>query len=107
MIEHQHQVIGIPVTMGSLANGAYTAIVAFEGSIGQAMACPGNNPIDMTHQHVVELNEGLETRPVEQAAPPLKELPHALFRRVGPRVSELLLEQIGLEQAAVHGQELH
>src|SRR5690348_8896172 len=107
MIEDQHQVIWITIAMRSLADGTYTAVVAFEGSVGQPVAGPSNDAIDMTHQHVVEPDERGEPRPVEQLAPSLEELAHALLGRVGPSVLELLLEQVGLEQAAIHGQQLH
>src|SRR5918911_671600 len=105
MIEHQHQVIGIAIAVSALADSADSAVVAFKSYVGQPVPCPGDDAVDMTHQHVVERDERGEPRPVEQSAPSNEEVAHTLLGRVGPRVLELLLEQPGLEQAMVHAQQ--
>ena len=56
--------------MRSLADGADSAVVALQG-VGQAIAPPGNDAVEMTYQHVVELDERGEPRPVERLAPAL------------------------------------
>ena len=48
---------------------------------------------------------GCEPRPVKQLAPSREELAHALLSRIGLHVLELLLEQVGPEQTAVHEQQ--
>ena len=85
MVEDQHQVVGIAVAVRAVANGADSAVVAFEGSVGQVVACPGDHTIDVPHQHVVELDEWGEPRPVEQSAPSFEEFAHTFLRGVGVR----------------------
>src|SRR5262245_22993871 len=93
--------------MCTLADGSDAAVVALKGGVGHAVACPGDDAVDMAHQHVVEVDERSDPRPVEQGAPSAEERAHPLLGGVGPGVLELLLEQVGLEQAAVHDQQRH
>src|ERR1044071_4955630 len=61
--------IGIAIAMCTLADGPDSAVVPLEGGVRQAMASPGHHTVDMAHQHVVEVDERGEPRPVQQLAP--------------------------------------
>ncbi len=82
MTVHRHQAVEIAVAMCALADGTNTGVVAFEGRVGQMVACPGDHAVDVAHHQVVERDERREPRPVEQATPSLEEDAHPLLCRV-------------------------
>lgn len=81
-----------------------SSVVALQRGVGRSVPRPGDHAVRVAHQHGVELDERRrESRPVQEPPPPGEERAHALLGRVGPRVLELLLEQVRLEQPPVHG----
>src|SRR5690606_29919908 len=89
----------------SLADVPDPCVVAFERGVGEPVRGPGDHAVHVAHQHLPELDEGLQPGPVKRLAPAHQESPHALLGRVGPGVLELLLEYVGSEQVAVLRQE--
>src|SRR5437868_13571798 len=102
MIEHEHEVVGIAVASSTLAESADAAVVAFDCRVGEPVLGPRGDTIDVAPEHLPEPDEWFEPRPVEQAAPAHQELAHAARSRIGPGMFELLLEDVGPEEAPVH-----
>jgi hypothetical protein len=40
MIEHEHEVVGVAVAAGALAESAHAAVVAFERGVGESVLRP-------------------------------------------------------------------
>jgi hypothetical protein len=73
--------------------------------VGETKPGPGDDPIDVAHEHLPEFDERLQSRPVEQAAPADEEGAHPPLGRVRPGVLELFLGDVGAEEPAVEHQE--
>src|SRR3990172_832141 len=106
LLDFEEEVFVVPVAPAPTQHRTDVAVDRFDFPEGDLLVAVVQDAVQMARQHPAELLEGRQPLPAESEEPVGEEAARRPLVGVGPELGQLLLEEVGLRQAAIEGKEV-